>query len=99
MDGAKLEQLMINAGFTDVQAKKLKLEVGTWGTSNLYGNNLVLMVDPRLGRIVLDVCGGAFQGLADTLEEQFPLEQDRNEFKDAMIRDLSNPKYRLFIWV
>jgi len=31
MDGAKLEQLMLGAGFIDVTVRKLKLEVGTWG--------------------------------------------------------------------
>jgi hypothetical protein len=36
MDGAKLEQLMIDAGFIDVHAKKVKLEVGTWGASSPY---------------------------------------------------------------
>jgi hypothetical protein len=34
MDGAKLEQLMLGAGFIDVTIRKLKLEVGTWGPGN-----------------------------------------------------------------
>ena len=31
MDGAKLEQLMVGAGFIDVTVRKVKVEVGTWG--------------------------------------------------------------------
>lgn len=34
MDGSKLEPLMIDAGFVDVSIKKIKIEVGTWGSSN-----------------------------------------------------------------
>lgn len=34
MDGSKLEPLMIDAGFVDVSVKKIKIEVGTWGSSN-----------------------------------------------------------------
>jgi len=31
MDGAKLEQLVLGAGFIDVTVRKVKIEVGTWG--------------------------------------------------------------------
>lgn len=99
MDGAKLEQLMIDVGFIDVLAKKVKLEIGTWGASSPISNDLILIVDPQLGRKVLEVCGGAFEGLADTLVEQYPDDEEREEFKHAMISDLSNPEFRLFIWV
>ena len=99
MDGAKLMQLMIDAGFIDVRARKIKLEVGTWGISSLYANNFVLITDPELGRKIFDVRAGAFQGLADTLIEQFPEEEERQKFNDAMAADLSNPVFRLFIWV
>ena len=31
MDAAKLEPLMVDAGFVDVTLKKIKIEVGDWG--------------------------------------------------------------------
>jgi len=31
MDGVKLEQLMIDAGFIDISVKRIKIEVGDWG--------------------------------------------------------------------
>jgi len=31
MDGAKLEPLMIDAGFVDVNVMKLKIQIGEWG--------------------------------------------------------------------
>ena len=33
MDGAKLEQLMLGAGFIDVTVKKIKRPIGPWGSS------------------------------------------------------------------
>jgi len=33
MDGAKLEQLMIDVGFVDVNMRKVKIEIGDWGSS------------------------------------------------------------------
>ena len=60
------------------------------------------MVDAKLhklGRIVIDVWAGAFEGLADKLEAQFPDEQERGEFGKAVARDLANPAYHLFTWV
>jgi hypothetical protein len=33
MDGAKLEQLLIDAGFVDVNVAKIKIEVGDWEPS------------------------------------------------------------------
>jgi len=57
-----------------------------------------LMVDPKLHKFI-DVWVGAFEGLADKLETQFPDEEERREFGKAMARDLANPAYRLFTWV
>ena len=31
MDGKRLEQLMIDAGFVDVKATQIKVEIGDWG--------------------------------------------------------------------
>lgn len=31
MDGKKLEQLMLDVGFVDVNVKKIRIEVGDWG--------------------------------------------------------------------
>ena len=31
LDGSRLESLMLEAGFVDVKAKKLKIKVGDWG--------------------------------------------------------------------
>ena len=36
MDGGKLEQLMIDAGFVDVTVKKIRIEVGDWGPGLFY---------------------------------------------------------------
>jgi hypothetical protein len=47
----------------------------------------------------MDVWAGAFEGLADKLETQFPDEERRREFGKAATRDLTNPAYRLFTWV
>ena len=33
MDGAKLEQLMLGAGFIDVSVKKVKRPIGPWGST------------------------------------------------------------------
>ena len=33
MDGAKLEQLLIDAGFVDINVAKIKIEVGDWEPS------------------------------------------------------------------
>jgi hypothetical protein len=33
MDGVKLEQLLIDAGFVDVNVAKIKIEVGDWEPS------------------------------------------------------------------
>lgn len=33
MSGSKLEQLLLNAGFVDVKATKIKVEIGDWGSS------------------------------------------------------------------
>ena len=60
------------------------------------------MVDPelhKLGRIVIDVWAGAFEGLADKLDARFPDEDERREFGKAVVRDLANPVYRLLTWV
>ena len=62
----------------------------------------LLIVDSKLhelGSIVIDVWAGAFEGLADKLETQFPDEEERREFVKAVTRDLVNPAYRLFTWV
>lgn len=101
MDGCKLEQLMIDAGFVDVTVKKIKIEVGDWGPSLLRLVSL-LIVDPKLhklGRIVNDVWAGAFVALVDKLEEQFPDEVERGQFGEVVGRDLANPEYRLYTWV
>jgi len=34
MDGSDLEQLMIDAGFVDVESQKIKIEVGDWGSAS-----------------------------------------------------------------
>jgi hypothetical protein len=79
--------------------KKLNLKLALGEPVVPISNNLILIVDQKLGGRVLDVCAGAFGGLADTLVEQFPNEEEREEFKYAMVGDLSNPEFRLFIWV
>ena len=101
MDGGKLEQLMIDAGFIDVSVKKMKIEVGDWGPSTPLAISS-LIVDRtvhKLGRIVIDVWAGAFEALADKLEEEFPDEEDRGEFGQAVSRDLANSAYQLYTWV
>ena len=101
MDGGKLEQLMIDAGFIDISVKKIKIEVGDWGPSTSLAISC-LIVDPKvhnLGRIVIDVWAGAFEALADKLEEQFPNEEERREFGEAVAKDLANPAYQLYTWV
>ena len=102
MDGGKLEPLMTDAGFTDVNVKKIKIEVGTWGAGKLRDDNRLLIGDPKnhkLGQIVFDVWAGAFVALVDKLVEQFPNEKERGEFADAMIKDLANPEFQLYTWV
>lgn len=42
----------------------------------------------KLGRIVINVWTGAFEALADKLEEQFPNDDEHGEFGEA---DLANP--------
>jgi hypothetical protein len=101
MDGGKLEQLMIDAGYIDVNVKKIKIEVGDWGPSTPLVISC-LIVDckvHKLGRIVVDVWAGAFEALADKLEENFPDEEDRREFGEAVTRDVANPAYQLYTWV
>ena len=101
MDGGKLEQLMLDAGFIDVSVKKIKIEVGDWGPGTPLEISR-LIVDRKvhkLGRIVIDVWAGAFEALADKLEEQFPNEEERGEFGEAVARDLANPAYQLYTWV
>jgi len=56
------------------------------------------MKDRKMGRLLFDVCAGAFEALVDKLTEQIPNETDREEFGQAMIMDLGNPAYRLHIW-
>jgi len=58
-----------------------------------------LIIDSELGRIVIGVWAGAFEALADKLETDFPDEQERREFGEAVAADLANPAYRLFTWV
>ena len=101
MDGGRLEQLMVDAGFIDVSVQKIKIEVGDWGPSTSLEISC-LIVDRnahKLGLIVIDVWAGAFEALADKLEEQFPNEEERGEFGEAVARDLSNPAYQLYTWV
>lgn len=101
MDGGRLEQLMIDAGFVDVSVKKVKIEVGDWGPSTLLAISCLIVERKvhKLGRIVIDVWAGAFEALADKLEEQFPDDEDRGEFGEAVVRDLANPAYQLYTWV
>ena len=49
-----------------------------------------------LGRNFLEVCAGAYEGLVDKLTDQIPNDTDREEFAQAMLRDLRNPDYRLY---
>ena len=63
---------------------------------------MMLIVDPethKLGQTVFDVWAGAFEALADKLVAQFPDEQQRKEFGDAMVSDLANPAFELYTWV
>jgi len=102
MDGCELEQLMIDAGFVDVTVKKIKIDVGDWGPGWFRVVSFLIVLDPKLhklGRIVVDVWAGAFKALADKLEAQFPDEEERGEFGEAVARDLANPAYHLYTWV
>ena len=63
---------------------------------------MTLIIDTQkhdLGRIVFGVWAGAFELLADKLEEQFSDDGQRAEFRDAMVRDLANPAFQLYTWV
>ena len=98
MDATKLEPLMLAAGFIDVTVRTVKCPTGPWGSGTPHTQSKSLMKDRKsqaLGRICLDVCAGAYESLVDKLTDEIPNETDREEFAQAMLRDLRNPAYRL----
>jgi hypothetical protein len=49
-----------------------------------------------IGCMIFDVLAGEFEALADKFVGQFPNPEDREGFKESVVRDLANPDYRLY---
>jgi len=87
MHGEKLEQLVIDAGFTDVQVRQIKIELGDWGP------------DPakhEIGRLCRKVWSVGLSDLAESLTRFIPNDEERSDFAEGVKADILNSDYNLY---
>ena len=97
INASELEGLMLQAGFTDVTTKRLKIEVGDWGPG-AYCIEKCLLIDPtkhELGRRFRNIWLMALEALADQMGV---FEDNLSEFVQGVRKDIENNAYQLYCY-
>jgi hypothetical protein len=97
VDGERLPQFVREAGFTDVDVRILKFEIGEWGPG--YPSYKFLTVDPtkhNVARVCGTVWAQAMEANADRMNRYYPDDEERNDFAQDVKNDVLNPNHHLY---
>jgi hypothetical protein len=96
MDGGKLPELVKNAGFVDVQRRKIRIEIGAWGPGSTPATSFisVIFVDPwkhEFATRCVNIWTAGMQAFAVQFIEQHGLhETEASEFNEDIAQEFRN---------
>lgn len=99
MRGDKLEHLMRQAGFVDLEFRILKIEIGEWGQGLSPGSSADRS-DARwhkVARVARDVWGDGLVAYAETLRSFYPTDSEHEDFVRMVRQDMLNLDYHMAV--
>lgn len=103
MQGDKLEPLMRQAGFVDLQLRIVNIEIGEWAKG--MSDFLVIYYDidisdarwHHVARVARDVWGDGLVAYAETLGAHYGSEQEHLDFVRSVKLDMQNLDYQMIV--
>lgn len=99
-NGRNLPKLVKNAGFVDVQSRKVNIEIGAWGPGSMPSGFRRSIVDPENHEFAsrcVDVWTALLLTLAKGYIAKFGLdENEASAFNEAIAQEFRNLDYQLY---
>jgi len=100
LDGSRLADMMKKAGFVDLTERKIKIEIGPWGSGLSRSYCVINFSDPQkhdIAATCADVWTAAMYAFgAQLIPKHYPDQGDAAAFKASISAELHNPDYQLF---
>jgi len=100
LDGERLADMMKTVGFVDVSKRRIKIEIGPWGSGLSQSHCIINFPEPRkhgIAATCVDVWTAAMHAVgAQLMHKHFPDEGDAAAFMESISGELHNPDYQLF---
>jgi len=99
MRGDKLEHLMREAGFVDLKARIVKIEIGEWdkGVSSCSRADNSDARWHKVARVARDVWGEGLVAYAETMRNFYASESEHEDFVRRVRQDMLNLDYHMAV--